>query len=357
MRSSGVALAVDRDALAADPAERHVGGADAVRAEHDGVERVAAADAHADAFRRSRSAAGLGTVRGAHVIRRLAGQRGEQHRRLRPPAPPARRPTCGGPATSTSSTTSAGATEAIAAAMPACARRARPRSRRHAIPAAIGGRFGPSRTTSSRASTTRTARPWRSARRPRRPRRHRCRALPPKAPPLAERRWPARRRHAPRGVRFEVGGLDPRRAQRSRPVAVRHASGHESGAVVRRPGTLPGRAGGPRSASRRPPTSRRRRAPPRARRRARASSAKPPRPRATVRADRAAACDPPAARAGGAAAIAGRGRARPAVPNRARPPRRSSASPCTGRGGRAAPGRPRPAVSGARGAQRRPAAR
>ena len=41
----GHAGVVDGEALGAHPAERHVGGAGAVAAQHDLVERVAAADA------------------------------------------------------------------------------------------------------------------------------------------------------------------------------------------------------------------------------------------------------------------------------------------------------------------------
>ena len=84
-------------------------------------------------------------------------------------------------------------------------------------PAASGGRFGPQRTTSSRANRTRTGRPCSSAsRRATSP--TSLVTLPPKAPPLASAVAGSPPGHAPRRVGLEVAGLHPRRAQRARPL-------------------------------------------------------------------------------------------------------------------------------------------
>ena len=90
----------------------------------------------------------------------------------------------GGPATSTSSTSSPGAAAAMASAIPGVrATRTTPVPSAR-TPAAIGGRFGPQRTASSRANRTRTGRPCSSARR-RATAPTSLVALPPNAPPLA----------------------------------------------------------------------------------------------------------------------------------------------------------------------------
>ena len=143
------------------------------------------------------------------------------------------------PRRSTSSTTRSGATERPPRRSPGCARRAArpgPARRRHRPPAVASG---PSRTTSSRSSSTRTARPCWSA----------SDAsgagddaldLAAEGPAVGERRAGLAARLAPRGVGLQVRGLDPRRAERgapSRPSG--SSSGGRASTVVRRPWTLP----------------------------------------------------------------------------------------------------------------------
>ena len=124
-----------------------------------------------------------------------------------------------------------------------CGRHGAHRCRRPSRPAAIGGRFGPERTTSSRLYSTRTGRPWRSARRLATAATSLV-ALPPNAPPLAERRHRLATRRAPRGVRLEVARLDPCGLQRASPVARRELD--RPGRRGRRPAALH-LAGGPRA--------------------------------------------------------------------------------------------------------------
>ena len=81
-------VVVDREALAAYPAERHVRGAGAVAAEHHLVERITTSDADVQ------RTVGIDRDRGGRAVRggdgvdsgvdRAVGDRGEQHRRLGP---------------------------------------------------------------------------------------------------------------------------------------------------------------------------------------------------------------------------------------------------------------------------------
>ena len=109
--------------------------------------------------------------------------------------------------------------------------------------AATGGRLGPRRTTSSRRPEHPDRRA--GARRPgagRRSATGEC-SLPPKAPPLAQRRGRLAAGPAPRGVGLDVGRLDPGGLQGEGPVARRAAStGWSRGRPVLRPCTLPARA-------------------------------------------------------------------------------------------------------------------
>ena len=108
--------------------------------------------------------------------------------------------------------------------------------------AAIGGRFGPSRTTSSRASTTRTGRPSSSA-----SSRAACgaieRSLPPNAPPFASGVAGSRpgSHHDASGSRYAGSTHDV--ASRT-PASGRggSASGGRLASVVRRPWTFPASA-------------------------------------------------------------------------------------------------------------------
>ena len=177
--------------------------------------------------------------------------------------------------------------------------------------AAIGGRFGPRRTTSSRENRTRTARPVCVGELARRAR-HRRRLLAAERTTVRERRGRLATGCAPRRVRLEVGGLDPRRGE---PHAARRASAAAGGAASARPscaGPAPSPRGrAPRAATRRRPT----RARPRivdgasepggsgtatSASRGAVSSAKPPRPSGTSRPTRWAT--PPSSSARRAAA-------------------------------------------------------
>ena len=182
------AVVVDREALAAHPAQRHVRGAGAVAAQHDLVERISAPHTNVqrafgvDRGRRRVAPFGAVTMSTPRLDRARRTDRGQQHGRLGPASRTAAR-VVGGPATSTSSTTEPGATDPIASAIPAVrATRTMPVPSAR-TPAAIGGRFGPRRTTSSRVNSTRTARPCRSARR-RATSPTSVDIFPPNAPPL-----------------------------------------------------------------------------------------------------------------------------------------------------------------------------
>ena len=310
VRSSGAPGVVDGEALAAHPAERHVGGADAVRAQHDLVERrrrtgpsprtapspsieaVAAAPARASAPRPVRSPSD-----------------GEPAPRPRPSRRPGGRAEVGGPATSTSSTTKPGGDGARSHVgdAGACARRARRRCRRAADAGGERRALRPEAHDVLPASSTRTGaavlvgQPAGHGAPPRWP------ALPPNAPPLASGVAGSPPGRAPRRVGLEVGGLDPGRAQGPGPVAGRQRrAASVSRAVVRRPCTLPAAARASASVS--PTTQSRRRASTATRASAGAvSSAKPPRPRATSGPDPLARCRP-RARPAGAAAARSRGR-------------------------------------------------
>ena len=228
---------------------------------------------------------------------------------------------------------------------PGPARRDRPDHARAVAPAgrprsAVAS--GPCAPVSSRDSSTRTgaAVVGRPASAPRRLTGEAT--LPPKAPPLAERASPARRRartttRRSRGRRAPPTTSGASTAQS--PVRQRERR-LDRGTVVRRPCTLPAAARASASVS---PTDQ----PPRPSGTATSassgavSSAKPPSPSATSGPTRcgAAALDrgPPARRL----EVARRGPARPRPDHRSRP-RRSSASPCSGTGGRRAPDRPPP---------------
>ncbi len=87
-------------------------------------------------------------------------------------------------------------------------------------PIAMGGRFGPHRTTSSRDHSARTGRPC-SAASVGRSARHPGVGLPAERAAVRQRISSRLSRSRPRRVGLEVRGLDPRRAQRQRPVARR----------------------------------------------------------------------------------------------------------------------------------------
>ena len=123
----------------------------------------------------------------------------------------------GGPATSTSSTTSSGQTLAMASAMPGVRTTRTVPAPSTWTPAPIGGRFGPRRTMSSLLYSTRTARPWRSARRLATSA-DLARHLAPEGTAVGQRRHRNTARLAPRCVGLEVAGFDPRRLQRPVPV-------------------------------------------------------------------------------------------------------------------------------------------
>ena len=162
----------------------------------------------------------------------------------------------GGPTTSTSSTVTSGATLAMASTIPGVRARGGDRSRRHSSHRR-SGRFGPVRTTSSRASSTRTGWPCSSASRratsPSRTRAsrrtpHRCPAATParhrahtrthrsRGRPVRSRWSGALRRSPPRGARSvadsrrSFGGPEsfrrrraPQRGSRRRPTHRRRA--------------------------------------------------------------------------------------------------------------------------------------
>ena len=207
------------------------------------------------------------------------------------------------------------------------------------MPAAIGGRFGPRRTTSSRARRTRTGRPC-SVGEAARDGADLGGELAAERTAVGERRGRLAAGRAPRRVGLEVARLDPRRAQRPHPVAV----GDRRAATSPPPSSgapAPCRpAGGPRPGSRRPPTRPSRRARRRGRRPARCRRrSRPPRRR---RRARPAGAPRPRGRPGGrrppfcAARSAGPGRS-----DRAGRRRGSAASRCNGRDGRRGRGRRR----------------
>ena len=172
---------------------------------------------------------------------------GEEHGGLGPPRPPEGADT-GGPGSSTSSTTRPGPpTRPPFPVGQVDAAHASGHPHHTApvefTPAAIGGRLGPVRTTSSRASTTRTqpARVIGQRSGPRRPPERR-------ACPRRPRRWPAGwtpapPRHAPRGVGLQVGRLGEGGPAASGPSRRRATSrGWPTATVELRPGTFPARA-------------------------------------------------------------------------------------------------------------------
>ena len=218
VRSSTSPSIVDREPLGGHPAERHVGRADAVAAQHHLVEHLAARHARPRAGHlgwRSGAMAPDGEV--TIVSPRTAADRTAASTH---PAPRIRADV-GGPTTSTSSTTRPDPAESMAAAIPAVrATRMTPVPSAR-TPAAIGGRFGPDRTTSSRVHRATTARPNRSAS-SRAAAGRGLSTLPPKAPPLARTVDGSPPGSHQDDVDLEIGGLDPARAECHRPVAVRH---------------------------------------------------------------------------------------------------------------------------------------
>ena len=340
---------------------------DDVGPQHDLVEGLARRHRHRAPSRRRRPwrwprrPSGDRTVTGTARPRRAPAPRPSRAaRRTAASAQPAPRRSAdtGGPGTATSSTTRPGATDATA--LTHRSRPAEPGVRAtRSTPDPVGAHTGRDRgalrpvahhVLAGEHDPHRPARARRPGDGP--PPATGEATFPPKAPPLASGRDRLAAGHAPRRVGLEVGGLDERRLQGEVPVA--RAGPPAGGAAPRselRPGTLLGRAPGPRRATR-PPTQ-----PPAAvgHRHQRvgrggvvgeAPAAAAPRRRPTVWGT------PPssAARRAAAAEVAWPPR-RPAAAARdssepvdaARPPRRSSATPCTDTGGRA--GRARTASS------------
>ena len=313
--------------------ERHVGRADAVRAQHDLVERVTGRDPHLDPLERARAPDRRAHARRRSVAARLGhghvssstarsrssrtstgrstpgfaeraleqhGVLGEREARGSRPGPSAA--TRGTPGASHCSTSSRRAVRASTAL------------------AAIGGRFGPSRTHvlaartrpgpvgPSRSASSRAAAGASDA------------TLPPNAPPFASGDAGSPPGHAPRRVGLEVRRLDPARrephtagrARRAAEAARRRRSscavpapcprararfeqrlGRRPSARPRprpRPAVEPGGSGTATSASRGAP-----------------SSAKPPSPSGTSGPTRCAAPPSSAARRGGGVEVAATG--------------------------------------------------
>ena len=304
MRSCTVAVLVDGEPFARDPAERHVGGADAVGAQHDLVERVAA-PAPAPRCDRRRTAASAIAAVGRADRTGDAGQPGAEHRGLRPARAPGCRPRSAArpPTASTHELRGHGRAGSLGDARRAprpAPRPCRPARR----PRRSAGASGPRRTASSRDSSTRTAPAVPSASVLATPV-HRGRDLAAEGAAVGERGRRLAAGLAPRRVGLEVGGLDPGRAQGRRPVAV----GQRRAAARPRPWSaalhLAGRGAGlgQRLADR--PSRRGRRARRPARRAARCRRRSRPAPSGHVRRDalRAAPLDrgPPARRRRGRA--------------------------------------------------------
>ena len=342
---------VHGEALAADPAEGHVGGADRSRSGAR-PRRAGRRRDHARGCGRRRSRPRPDRPSGVGRPADLAAGTGQQHRQPRPSPRPGGQPTSAGPGTSTSSTRSPARRARSAmpgvrddpddagavAVDPGGDRRA---LRRRGAPCPRG------------TSSTRTGRPCSSASR-------RATAatgestLPPNAPPLASGVAGSPARLAPRRVGLEVGGLDPGGAQGQVPVTRRD--------VERRP-DVDGRAPALDLARRSPrlgerladgPAAPCRRARPPARRPGRGRRRTRPAPRATSGATRwgtpPSMAGPPARRRRGPAC--GRRLAPEATARR----RGSCASRCSGTGGRPAPGRRRPRRPGRRPCGARPPA-
>ena len=363
-------VGIDREPFARHPAERHVRGADRVGAQHDLVERIAGRERHVDAARpcRARRATARARARAARrhdvdVVDRARPRRASPAPRARrragrrSPADRARRPRSSARRTSTPGgvghTRGAPAPRATTPSISTTPSRA-------TATAAIGGRFGPRRTTSSREYTTRTARPKRSASSRAAPRRGRVRLAAERAA-VRERRRGLAPGLAPRRVGLEVRGLDPLRRELH---ATRRARGHpveqRRARVDRRAPALhlARRGPAPRAATRRRPSAGPR---PRPHRRSSPAGAAPRRARRAARCrrrtarrraarrDRRAARRPPRARP--AAPAASRSRAdRRRSARRPRSRRARSANRCTGTGARRAtrstvarPARPRTA--------------
>ena len=253
VRSWTVAVGVDRQALGGHPAQRHVRGADGVGAQHDLVERLAAAHPHRARGRRAATDGRRPSPRPAVVtVSGPSPSDGQQHRRLGPAGGAERGR--GGRARRRRPRRPRPGRERRADGVGDAAVRATcttpvPSGRN---PAASGGRLGPRRTQSSRASRTRTARPCSSARRPGRGRRHRG-GLAAEGAAVGQRAGRLAAGPAPAGVGLEVGGLDPRRLQRRGPSRRRAPrSGARARPWCAAPAPCPPRPG-PRPASR-PPT-------------------------------------------------------------------------------------------------------
>ena len=261
----------------------------------------------------------LGAVRANGSCRRRRARRAG--RAPRPSRRLGRAADVGGPATSTSSIASAGATAAIASAMPAVRTTRTTPVPSARTPAASGGRFGPSRTTSSRLATTRTgaAVAVGQLRGPRRavP----LASLAAEGAAVGQRRWPARRRARTRRRRARgrpapptwcaacgpSRPAGPRRGQGSadRGAAALHLAGARPG-LRQRLADDPRAVAGARTATRASAGA--------------VSSAKPPSPERDRRRRPAARCPP---RAAARRAAAARSRPADAGPARRREPRRA----------------------------------
>jgi hypothetical protein len=279
VRSCGSPSLVDRHPLRRDPAERHVGGADAVAAQHHRVER------------RRRSAPGRGSCRRRRswprphgAVRGVPSSTGRRRaRRAAPPPPPTRHraapPTSAGPATSTSTTSSPGRPNGSHRRCPSVRTTCTTPVPSARTPAASGGRFGPKRTTSSacgehadrldRARRPAGAPPRRARRSPCRRTRRRCRAS-------------SSARHRARTTTRRVRGRRARPTWSAASAPSRRPAPRSASAAAPWCGALHLAARtGPRRASRRPPTPRRRSAARPARRRERCRRRSRPAPSAT----------------------------------------------------------------------------
>ena len=320
-----LAVLVDGDALAPHPAQRHVRGADAVRPQHDLVERFAARDVDVHADRRRPP------PRADRAARRVDA-------RLGTPSAARRTAASAQPAARTRGrrrrTGHVDLLDVEAGKLDArrCGRRARRRCRRRARrrrSAAAWARAAP--CPRATADAHRPAVPVGQSRAAagrdrRRPCRRRRRRWPAATPARRRARTTTRRSRGTRARPTSSAGSD-----------AQSPGGHLERVTQRRPSSAgpapcPPRRG-PRPASRRPPTRRRRRARRPARRAARC--------RRRTRRARATTSGP--TRCGDAALD----RRPPRTPrpvarrrrrtDRARRRRRSSATRCTGTGGRAAP--------------------
>ena len=275
------------------------------------------------------------SVTGAGVAARAPAP---QHRGLGPARRPERRPTSAGPATSTSSTTRPGATAAMASAMPGVRTTRTTPVPSAPMPAASGGRLGPSRTASSRDSSD-PHRPAVRVGQRRAAAAHRRGRLAAERAAVGERRRRLAAGHAPGRRRSRGRPARPTTSAASRPSRPSGTSSGGSSADGGAPALhLAGR--GPRLGQRLAdrPTRRRPSGTATSASAGAVSSANPPAPSATSGADPlgrpALERRPPGGGRPGHAAV---GRSVAPSGGRGESPRRrrSSASRCTGTGGRA----------------------